>query len=187
MERAFREVDRSAPLVGLDVEGAAFLDVVRDVGDVHAEPVVPVLQPFKRDGVVEVPGVLAVDRHRRQGSEVGPALDVLRPHRCAQACRLGHRIFAVRVGQRVLTDDDSRVDARRVDRAEHFDDAPERRTGGRRPSRQLDDDHVARLGAAGVFLGHLDIGEHAPIERHDESPGGVVDVVAADERRVAAL
>src|SRR6185295_9883660 len=48
------EVHRGGALVGLAVEGAALLHVVRDVRDVDAEPEVAVPQPLDRDGIVEV-------------------------------------------------------------------------------------------------------------------------------------
>ena len=96
VDRALGEVDGGAPLVRLGVERAALLDVVRDVGDVHAQPVVAVGQPLERDGVVEVARVLAVDGHRRQRPEVGAAVDVAWPDRRAQRRGLGDRVLAVR-------------------------------------------------------------------------------------------
>ena len=119
----FREIDRRAALVRLGVERAALLDVVRDVGDVHAQPVVPVGQPLERDRIVEVARVLAVDGHRRLRPEVGAAIEVARPDRGAQRRGLGDRVLAVDVGQRVLADDDARVDAGRIDGAQHLDHA----------------------------------------------------------------
>ena len=109
---ALGEVDRGAALVGLLVERAPLPHVVRDVGDVHAEPVVAVRQALDGDGVVEVAGVLAVDGHRRHGAEVGAALDVLGLDHRSEAGRLGHGGVAVRVVDPVLADDHLQVDAR---------------------------------------------------------------------------
>ena len=90
--RRAREIDRGAALVGFLVERAAFLHVVRDVGDVHAQPVVAVLQPLDRDRIVEVARVLAVDRDDRAIAEVGAAGDVLLLDGAADALRFGDRL-----------------------------------------------------------------------------------------------
>ena len=92
---ALGKVDRRAALVGLLVERAAFGNVMGDVGDVHAEPVVAVRQPLDRDRVVEIARVLAVDGDGRQRPEIGPAADVLLLDRAAQPRRLLDRLVAV--------------------------------------------------------------------------------------------
>ena len=141
------EIHRRAALVGFFVERAALLHVVRDVGDVHAEPVVAVRQPLDRDRIVEVARVLAVDRDGRR-----PARKSVRPwmsrslDRPAEPLRFLDRVFGVRVRDVELADDDLRVDAGLVDVAEHFDDASDRTAGGGRPPRDLDEHHVSRLG-----------------------------------------
>ena len=61
-EGAVGEVDRGPPLEGLGVEGAAGADVVRDVGDVDADPEAAAGKLLGLDRVVEVAGGLAVDR-----------------------------------------------------------------------------------------------------------------------------
>ena len=64
---------RSA-LVGFLVERAVFRHVVRDVGDVHAEPVMAVGELLEGDRIVEVARVLAVDGDRSCGRKsVRPA------------------------------------------------------------------------------------------------------------------
>ena len=185
---ALGKVDRRAALVGLAIERAALLHVVRDVGDVHAEPEVAVRQLLDRDRIVEVARVLAVDRHRRagRGSRCGRgcrARDTASPSRTASATASG----GVRVGNAVLADDDLGVDARRVDVAEHFGDAADGAARRGRPARELDDDHLARRRAAFLAGRHEDVHQHAPIERHDVAHAVLVAVVAADDPRVAAL
>ena len=128
VHRSLGEVDRRAALVGFGVERAALLDVVRHVRDVDAQPVVPVRQLLDRDRVVEIARVLAVDRDGLPRAEVGAPLDVALADRAAEPSRLRDRLVAVHVGDAVLADDDLRVDAGRVDGAQHFDDAAERRT-----------------------------------------------------------
>ena len=70
---ALGKIHRSRAVVAFLVEGAALRHVMGHVGDVHAEPVVAVLEPVQRDRVVEVAGVLAVDGHRHLRAEIGPA------------------------------------------------------------------------------------------------------------------
>ena len=76
VDGALGKVDRRGALVRLAVEGAAFLDVVRHVGDVDAEPVVAVRQRLERDRVVEIARMLAVDGDGRHVSKIGPAANV---------------------------------------------------------------------------------------------------------------
>ena len=114
------EVHRRAALVGLLVERAALFHVVRDVRDVHAQPVVAVRQTLDRDRVVEVTGVLAVDGHRRDTAKIGAALDVALFHNQSEPRGLGDGVLAVRVRDVELADDDLRVDTGLVDAAEHL-------------------------------------------------------------------
>ena len=103
VERALGEVHRGAALVGLGIECAALAHVVRDVRDVHAEPVVPVRQRLDRNRIVEVAGVLAVDRHDVEAAEVGAPRKVLLagvrgargPAALDHAPGLGHGFVAV--------------------------------------------------------------------------------------------
>ena len=83
--------------------------------------------------------------------------------------RLGHGVIGVLVGNAELADDDLGVDARRVDVAEHFLDAAKRTAAGRRPARDLDQDHVRRLGLAAIVRRNLDVHDHPPVERDDEA------------------
>ena len=62
---ALGKIDRRPALVRFLVERAALLHIVRDVSDVHSEPVVAVRQPLNRDRVVEVARMFAVDRDGR--------------------------------------------------------------------------------------------------------------------------
>ena len=96
-----------------------FGHVMRDVGDVHAEPVVAVRQLLDADRVVEIARVLAVDGHRDGLTEIGAPVDVLGAHR-PEAERFLDGRFAVHVGDAVLADDDFGVDPLLVDVAEHF-------------------------------------------------------------------
>ena len=85
---ALGEIHRRPALVALLVERAALPDVMRHVGDVDAEPVMPVRQRLERDGIVEVARVLTVDGHRRHRAKIGPSLDVARVDDRPEATRL---------------------------------------------------------------------------------------------------
>ena len=92
VDRALGEIDGRAAVVGFAIERAALVHVVRDVRDVHAEPEIAVRQPLDRDRIVEIPRVLAVDRHRRHAAEVGTAADVLFRNGGAEPDGLGDRV-----------------------------------------------------------------------------------------------
>ncbi len=127
VDGALWKVDGRAALVRLDVERARLGHVVRDVRDVHAEPVVAVRQLVDRDRVVEVARVLAVDRHGRPVAEVRAADAIAIAHDAAELFRFRDGVVAVLVRQVVLADDDRGVDARFLEPAEHLGDAAERR------------------------------------------------------------
>ena len=126
----------------------------------------PFGEPLDRDGVVEVARVLAVDRHGRDAAEIRAAPEIALADGGAQPLRLGDGVGAVRVGNAVLADDDLRVDARRVDVAQHVGDPPDRAASLGRPPRQLDGDHLARRSTALLAGRDDDIHEHAAVERH---------------------
>ncbi len=140
---ALGEVHRRGARGGLAVERAALPHVVRDVGDVHREAIVAVVEHVHRHRIVEVAGVLAVYGDDDLAAEIGAAFDVGRVHFVAEASCLRESLVGVPVGNAVLADDDLRVDARRVDVAEHLGHAPERVARRGRPARDLDDDHGA--------------------------------------------
>ena len=181
------KVHRRAALVGLAVERAPLLHVMRDVGNVHAEPVVAVRQPADGDGIVEVARVLAVDGHGGQIAKVGAAADIPLRDRAAEADRLGDRFSGMRVGNAVLPDDDLGVDAGRIDVAEHLGHAADRAARAGRPAGELHHDHLPRGGAALLAGRNEDVHQHAPVERHDIPHAAVIAVVAADDPVAAAL
>ena len=120
MHRAIGKVHRRRALKAFDVKRAAFGHVVGHVGNVHAEPVVPVRQPLDADRVIEVARVLAVDRHRRGRSKIRAAGNVFRADRSEPERFLDCRL-AVRVGNPELADDDLGIDALLVDVSEDLD------------------------------------------------------------------
>ncbi len=182
-------------LVRLGVERAPLPDVVRHVGDVHAEPEVAVLQLLERNRIVEVAGVLAVDRDDVEPAEIGAPGDAV-PARVDRAGasaparetpRLGNGRLFVSVGQAVLADDDGGVDAWIVDAAEHLDDPPDRPAGGARPPDDLDRHHLPGLRAARIGWRHRDVGLQATVERRDETDPRRVDIEPSHETTVGAL
>ena len=183
---AIRKVDGGAALVGRLVERRVLADVVRDVGDVHAEPVEAVRQPRQRDRVVEVTGVFAVDRHRRDLTEVGASFDIRGPHHLAQTLRLGDGVGREVLGNAEAAQDDRGVHAGRGHAAEDLDDAA---LGTARLAgilRQIHDDHLAGSRGQRVAPGNQHIGEHPLVERHHEAAAGAIDLQPADDPLVAA-
>ncbi len=184
---ALGEIHRGAALEGLLVERTALTHVVRDVGDMHAEPVVAVLQSLDRDRVVEIARVLAVDGDDLAVAKIGAAGDVLVADRGADALGLGDRLGAVLVRDAVLAKNDLGVDARVVDVAEHFDDSARRSARRRRPARHFDGHHLPRFGIPGLGARDLDVGGQTLVERRDEAETGSIDLIAADHRRCGTL
>ena len=175
VDGAVRKIDGRAAVERGGVEGAPLRNVVRDVRDVHAEPVVAVRQALERHGVVEIPRRLAVDRHGLPAAEVAPPDDVARAHRRAGARGLGLGRGIVPVGQVMLADDQPRVHAGRVDVAEHLADAPDRAAGGGRPAGQLDGHHVAGRGGRRLAGRDVHVHDEPPIEREHVGEPGLVD------------
>ena len=183
----FREIHRGAAVEGLGIESRTVVDVVGHVGNVHAEPIVAVGQPLDRDRIIKVARVLAVDGHDRAVAEVGAAGHVLLAHGAADASGLGHRVGTVLVGNAVLAEDDLGVDAGVVDVAENFGDAAGRAARRRRPARDRDRHHLARLGAHRLVAGNLHLGGQPLVERHHERQAGVIEIEAADDAARRAL
>ena len=187
VDGTLRKVDGRAALVGFFVQRAAFGNVVRDVRDMDAQPIVTIRQPLDRDGIVEVTGVLAVDRHGLHGAKVRASLDVAFLDGAAKALRFLDGLGPVVVRQSVLPDDDLVVDARLVDVTKHLEDPAERAARGRRPSGDLDDDHVAGLRVLALPLRYEHIDDEPPVEGHQKAHSRFVDVESADDRRGTAL
>src|SRR5688572_22231876 len=187
MHRALREVHGRAPAVGLFVQSAALPHVMRDVRDVHAEPVVAVGQPLDGDGIVEIARVLAVDGHRCDVAEVRAPLDVALLHRVAETPRFLNGLFAMYVRDVELPDDDLGVDSGLVDAPEHLDHPSDRTARRAGPASDLDDHHLAWLGGRPLPCGHVHVGEHTAIERRDESQPGLVHLETSHDAALAAL
>ena len=126
---AVGKVRRGAAFTSRLVERAALGHIVRHVGDVHPEPVAAVRQTLEGDRVVEVPRGLAVDRHRREIAKVRPSRERPRAHRFPEPPRLGDRSLVMRVGQRMLPDDQLSIDPRIVHIAKDLGHPADRPSG----------------------------------------------------------
>ncbi len=126
MDGPLCKVDRRGALVGLFVEGAPLLHIVRHIRNMHSQPVVSVRQPLDRDRIIKIPGVLAIDGDRSHGSEIGAAADVFLLDSPTNASRLGDSSLRVDVRKVVLANDDLCVDAGLFELAQYFDDPADR-------------------------------------------------------------
>ena len=72
---AVHQIDGSAPVVSLFVDGRSRRHVIRHVGDVHAYLPMAIGQLLERNGIVEVLGVGRVDGDGEDVTEVLPFLD----------------------------------------------------------------------------------------------------------------
>ena len=177
---ALGKVDRRAALVGRLIERRPFRDVVRHVGDVDPQPDMAVGQAFDRDRVVEIAGILAVDRDDDAIAKIGPALEIAFLDRRAEAARFLDGFRWVLVRNAVLLQDDLGIDPWLVDPAEHAHDPPQRAARRRRPTRHLDGHHVTRLSVLGVAARNLDVGHQPAIERQHEAKPRIVHIEPTD-------
>ena len=185
VNRAIGKIDRGGPFIAFQVERAAFAHVVRDVGDMHPEPIVAVRQPLEADGIVEIARMLAVDRHGDGLPEIGAAGDLARADG-PEGLRFLDRGVAVGVGDAEFPDDDLGVDPLFVDIAEHLDDSADRAARGRWPQCDLGHDHLARLSAGRRPGRDVYVGEDAPIERLHIAESRLEHKLS-DDGRAAAL
>ncbi len=124
-QHARGEVHAVAPLAGFGVQGTAFLDEVRYVGDVHAENVPALLALGQADCVVVVPGRVRVDGHHQLVGEVLPVVQlgrIVRVEAVDHFARLGHDFLGEHVGQAIGTDDRKGLDIDVLGLAEDFVD-----------------------------------------------------------------
>ncbi len=181
------EVDGRAAKVGLLVEGAAFAHVVRDVGDVHGEPPAAAGPGLDPDRVVVVARRLRIDREGGPAAEVAARGGLFAADGPRDTRRLGLDLLGEGGRQVVLRDHDSEVDARVAQAAEHLGHAPHRVARRRRRPRDLDRDHLPRLGAALLTRGDEDLVQHAAVEGHEVAAETSVRLVAPDDAQVGPL
>src|SRR4051812_501828 len=101
MDGPLGKVHGRAALVRLTIERRPLLDVMRNVGDVDAQPKMAVRQFLYGDRIIEVARVFTVDRHRWKQAEIGAAANVLIGYGGAKADRLRDGLGRVRVGDAV--------------------------------------------------------------------------------------
>ena len=168
------EVHRGAACERLEIERAAFRHVVRHVGDVHRQAVVPVRQPIDGHGIVEIAGVHPVDGHDGVPTEIGASGDVVRLHHGVAGPGLGDGVGRVFVGNPVLPNHDLGVDAGGVDGAQYLHDAPGglgRRAG---PTGDLHADHLAIRGLERRVDRHAHVHVEPGVEGpHEDQPAAI--------------
>ncbi len=95
---------------------------MRNVGDVNAQPPMPLVGPHQADRVVEIARVDRIDRNHHFAGQIGP----LGRNRLVELFgfdpRFFQRVGRKRLGQIEFANDRQRVDARRAARAEDFGD-----------------------------------------------------------------
>ncbi len=183
-----REVDAGGAVVGVDVDGAAGLHVVADVGDRHQQAPALAATDLGRlaiDGVVEVARVLAVDGDQRDVGQVHAVLAVGRAHLVGQRAGHGDAGFGEFVRHAVLAHRDLDLHAGVVDLAQHLLDPPDRLAVQAGRLGELHHHHLPRLGRAGRALGDQDILAVALVLRRDQPDAAFVQQAADDRLRRA--
>src|SRR5262245_60719611 len=131
--------------------------------------------------------MLAVDRYRRDGTEVGASANVGWLHRRAKTPRLLDGFIGVRVRDVVLANDDLRVDTWLVDVAENLDDPANRASSRGWPARDLTDDHIVCFGSAALSGWHMNVRSYTAVKRNDIGKSRGVGFDTADDRVVRSL
>ena len=184
-QHASREVDGGPARTRLVVENGSFGHVVRDVGDVDADAVAR-RRSLGLDGVVEVLGRFAVDRHDAAVAEVAPAPQVLG----ANLLGVPFGLFDHRLGkagrQIVRTQDDLDVDARLAQEPEPLLDLAKGDAARIRERRQADLNDLALAGAPGFPVRDPDHGVDLRIVGQDHLPA-LLRLEAADHALANAL
>ena len=169
--RPARQVARGPPGEGLGVEGAARPDVVRDVGDVHADLEPPGRRRPQRQGVVVVARVLGVHAEDEGLAQVEAPMP-LGGARLAAGGRLGQDAIREARAQPELRGDPRVVPLGAVVRPQHLDEV------GRPLVRDLRHAPVAVLRPVRTAPGEL----AAPAP---PAPGGIEQPSAARRERAA--
>ena len=183
---AVNEIDTRAALACLAVERLILTHIPADIGDVDAEEEGTVRIAARKDAVIEVLGILAIDRDDRQVAAVAAASVLLRRGLLLHVIGCLLHVLGERLREVVLAHDRKNVDARVADLAEHLDDLALRIAAAVRPLRDLDDDLAARLRAVECFLWHEDIlAELRVVRRHEAERLATLE--RADDLLVRAL
>ena len=183
---AVNKIDTRAALACLAVERLILTHIPADIGDVDAEEEGTVRIAARKDAVIEVLRILAIDRDDRQVAAVAAASVLLRRGLLLHVIGCLLHVLGERLREVVLAHDRKNVDARVADLAEHLDDLALRIAAAVRPLRDLDDDLAARLRAVECFLWHEDIlAELRVVRRHETERLAALE--GADDLLVRAL
>ena len=164
---AVGEIDRRGALACFQINGRSRRDVSGDIGNVDSQAVVAIGELLDVHGVVEVLGVLPVDRDYGNFTKIRSPGEVIGPDLCGDLRGLLDHLGREFVPQLMLADDDLDIDVGIADIAEDLDDAA---LGIARPFRVLGDlgiNHLAGLGAVELGLGNIQVEAQAGIEGLD--------------------
>src|SRR4051812_27304368 len=153
---AVRQVNTRGTLVGLAVERCLRLDEVRDVGDVHAEEPVAVIEALQRDRIVEIASVDGVDRYDRELGQVAAAPADRFVEQVGLLASFGEGVIVEFAGQVKFVDDRHGVDAGLSAGAEDIGDDAFTIADVRGKADHLDDDFVVRPNAFRAGIADVD-------------------------------
>ena len=120
------KIHRGGPVFGFPVQGRSGFHIMRNIGDRnHQAPAV--LAPLGINGVIEIPGIRAVDGDQRQIAQIAAALHHVLGHHIAESCSFLLHAFRPFVWQVEIADGDLGRQARSPAFTQDFDDFAERR------------------------------------------------------------
>ena len=179
------QIHRSTAVVGFVVQRSTFLDVMRNVGDVHPDEVVAVFQFVERKGIVEVLGVGRVDGKGRRVPHVAPTGDLLLGDFDGQGGGFGFDLLRKTVRKPVFGQDGVDLHFVFAGTSQDVEDTADGVVGLVGPLGDFDHDFVAVVRLADAFLGDVEIDADAVVVRDDESEV-VREFQPPDELRLGA-
>ena len=166
-QHAVGQVDARRPIVGLAVQRRPRADEVRNVGNVDAQPPMPVVELYQRNGVVEIAGVDRINRDDRLAGQVEAVADRL-VEAVGLLPGLVQGVLGELFGQAELADDGKRIDARLALRPQDLDDHALAVMDGRGKADHLDDHLVVGPGVLRAGIADEDrLGEELAIDLHE--------------------
>ena len=167
---AVDQIHAAAAVVRFLVQPGVFAHIVTDIGDMHTQPDIAAWQPLHMNGIVQVLGVLAVDRHDHFVPQVAPSLtrDLLFFDHIGRFKRFRQHILRKSLRKLVLADNRQDVDARIVLVAENFAHLADGRGPAFRIFHDLHDDFFAVHRAPKTFLRDENITVNPLVVRNHE-------------------
>ena len=183
---AVGEIDARAALIRFLIQRAPFVDVIIHVRDMHAEPIIAVVEAFERDRVVEIPRVFAVNRENAVVAQIEPFGEFFVGNFVGKGVCLMQRRWRKFSRKMVRVNDNLLVNSRCHGFAENLDDFAVGIAVAFVMPENLRHDDLMRLRAQRVFRVNIDLKRQFYVFR-DDIAVIAVRLVCADNASLTAL